>query len=211
MTAAGGGGTDTSRNLGPGPADRLAAEKVEAIGIEYSYLLTSQLDTQRAYYEDQSAELEGQLMEAHAQVASLNIALKETMRDSEDQLKEEQEKIANIQKAYARVEARADKMGELARKFEKELKEERAVGKGLLENVSSLKVVADRADGERKALEERLRECEDQLRDVMFFLEARDKIADGAGVEGEASGGTVELPPPAPPKQPQKKKKKPKK
>lgn len=40
----------SSRDGGGGPsaADALSAEKIEAIGIEYSYLLTSQLDSQRA-------------------------------------------------------------------------------------------------------------------------------------------------------------------
>jgi BRCA1-associated protein len=48
--------------LGPGPADALSAEKIEAIGIEYSYLLTSQLDPQHSYYEEQNAELKGELL-----------------------------------------------------------------------------------------------------------------------------------------------------
>lgn len=49
--------------IGPGPSDTLTAEKIEAIGIEYSYLLTSQLDSQRAYYDDQAADLQLQISE----------------------------------------------------------------------------------------------------------------------------------------------------
>jgi BRCA1-associated protein len=196
-----------SRNhLGPTQEDRLAQEKVEAIGIEYSYLLTSQLDTQRAYYEEQTAELEGQLTEAQAQIASLNSALKEVTADAAERIKEEEESVASIQKSQARAEAKAEKMGELARRLEKELKEERVVSQGLLENVARLRTVADDAEKERKLMGERLRECEDQLRDVMFFLEAREKITSGEGVEAEASGGTVELPPaPSVKQQPKKK------
>src|ERR1700722_9576479 len=48
---------DSGGGLGAGLADTLGAEKIEAIGIEYSYLLTSQLDSQREYYEEQGAEL----------------------------------------------------------------------------------------------------------------------------------------------------------
>ena len=46
---------------GPTAADALSAEKIEAIGIEYSYLLTSQLDSQRTFYEAQTAELRSQV------------------------------------------------------------------------------------------------------------------------------------------------------
>ena len=36
-------------------------------------------------------------------------------------------------------------------------------------------------------------QLEDQVRDVMFFLEARDKIEGGEGEVGEAAGGSLEV------------------
>ncbi|KAG8939163.1 hypothetical protein FRC00_014136, partial [Tulasnella sp. 408] len=57
-TAGAGDAPTGSRSGGPGPSDDLAAEKVEAIGIEYSYLLSTQLDKQRAFFEDQEKELQ---------------------------------------------------------------------------------------------------------------------------------------------------------
>ncbi|KAG8939128.1 hypothetical protein FRC00_014159, partial [Tulasnella sp. 408] len=57
-TAGAGDAPTGSRSGGPGPSDDLAAEKVEAIGIEYSYLLSTQLDKQRAFFEDHEKELQ---------------------------------------------------------------------------------------------------------------------------------------------------------
>lgn len=36
-------------------------EKIDSIQLEYTYLLTSQLDTQREYYEEKLARLESQI------------------------------------------------------------------------------------------------------------------------------------------------------
>ena len=62
--------------MGPSQADALSAEKIEAIGIEYSYLLTSQLDSQREYYEEQIGELRMQLGELKALVEKLSDGFK---------------------------------------------------------------------------------------------------------------------------------------
>jgi BRCA1-associated protein len=58
--------------LGPSEADALSAEKFEAVGIEYSYLLTSQLDSQRPCYEERTAELKTQLDELRAVIEQMN-------------------------------------------------------------------------------------------------------------------------------------------
>lgn len=75
------------RGAGPSEEDRISAEKIEAIGIEYSYLLTSQLDSQRQYYEEQIEGLKGevrQLTELVKQMGQQTQAARE-----EDQEREE--------------------------------------------------------------------------------------------------------------------------
>jgi BRCA1-associated protein len=56
--------------LGPSQADALSAAKIEAIGIEYSYLLTTQLDSQLLFYEEQMTDLRTQLIEFESLVES---------------------------------------------------------------------------------------------------------------------------------------------
>lgn len=191
------GATARDGGVGPSPADALSAEKIEAIGIEYSYLLTSQLDSQRSYYEEQCAELK-------AQVESLQSLMERVSRDFErdtsnallerqERDKEERQRLQSLEKEKAKAESRADKMTELARRLDKELREERAVTDGMLKNLAKLKEKADDADKKKLEISDKVRELEDQLKDVMFFLEARTKIENGDGVEAEAAGGTLEV------------------
>jgi len=196
------GASPREGGLGPGPADALSAEKIEAIGIEYSYLLTSQLDSQRSYYELQTSELKGQLEE-------LKGLMERVTRDFENEKKEMKaettrirseadERTAGLERDKAKAEKKAEKSSELSKRLEKELREERAVGEGLMKNLGILKEKVERTDKEKEGLAEKVAELEDQVRDVMFFLDANTKIEHGGGVAAEAAGGSIELPTPAP-------------
>jgi len=193
-----GGSNANAGGLGPGPSDALTAEKIEAIGIEYSYLLTSQLDSQRMFYEEQSAELKMQVGELKTVVERLSKEVENersnTREETERRKQEEEERVAALERDKARAEKRADKATDLARRLEKELKEERAVSEGLLKNLEKMKQRVEQADKEKEDFGSRIGELEDQLRDVMFFLEARTKIEQSGGIEAEAAGGSIELP-----------------
>ncbi|KAG9312924.1 hypothetical protein JVU11DRAFT_6357 [Chiua virens] len=198
--------------LGPSHADALSAEKIEAIGIEYSYLLTSQLDSQRLFYEEQITQLKTQVDELRSMVQKLGREVEERRTDAmtREQLRrrEEEESLETIHREKQRVEKRAEKAAELARKFEKELKEEKAVSEGLLSNLEKMKEKVDLSEKQKEERDTKISELQDQLRDVMFFLEARSKIEQGQGAEAEAAGGSVELPPPSVPANKKKKGKK---
>ncbi|KAG6865706.1 hypothetical protein C0991_012522 [Blastosporella zonata] len=179
--------------LGPTQADALSAEKIEAIGIEYSYLLTSQLESQRSYYEDEAKELRSQVTELKGLVQKLSEQFQAEARTREN---EEQARTADVLKDKTRVEARAEKATELARRLDKELKEERAVSQGLMTNIGKMKERLERADQEKGAGLVKILDLEDQLRDVMFFLETKTKIENGDGLGAELAGGSIEIPPP---------------
>ena len=185
------------RGLGPGPADAMAAEKVEAIGIEYSYLLTSQLDSQRAYYEEQTAVLHDKLSEAQVQLerAARDVERYKAEHEvSEARIKAETDaRAAQIRKERDKAEKRAEKAIEVARKFEKELREEKMVNEGLLKNLAVYRERSEGVEEERKKLMDKMADLEDQLRDVMFFLETKDKIEKGEGVGAELAGGSLEV------------------
>lgn len=189
--------------LGPSHADALSAEKIEAIGIEYSYLLTSQLDSQRSFYEEQITHLKTQVDELRSMVQKIGREAEEGRAEAivQEQLRrrEEEERLETIHRERQKVEKRADKAAELARKFEKELKEERAVSEGLLKNLGKMKERAEISERQKQEHDAKISELQDQLRDVMFFLEARTKIEQGDGTEGEAAGGSIELPTPSAP------------
>ncbi|KAI0343098.1 zf-UBP-domain-containing protein [Trametopsis cervina] len=180
---------------GPSAADALSAEKIEAIGIEYSYLLTSQLDSQRTYYEAQTNELRTQVGELKGLVEQLSTEVAADARRREEaemaRRKADEERVAELERAKAKAEKRADKFGEVARALERELKSERAQSEGLLKNLAAAKARAEAAEGVREELQGKVGELEEQVRDIMFFVEAREKIENGEGAVGEAAGGSL--------------------
>lgn len=185
---------------GPSAADALSAEKIEAIGIEYSYLLTSQLDSQRAYYEAQASEMKAQVDSLKGLVEKLSSEVEANMKRMQEQeevrRKADEEKMAELERSRVKAEKRAEKFSEVARALEKELKAERAQSEGLLKNLAAAKERAEKADELKELLRVKVTELEEQVRDVMFFVEARDKIEKGDGVVGEAAGGSLAVPAP---------------
>ncbi|KAG8905051.1 hypothetical protein FRB99_000787, partial [Tulasnella sp. 403] len=150
--------TTNGHSKGPGPSDTRAAEKIEAIGIEYSYLLSSQLDSQRAFFEEQRAQLEAQIQ-----------AEQDVQADLRSQL-------SDMEKSKTKAEQRIAKMGETHKRLEKELREEKAVSQSLKKNLDVMKAKMEEGEKGRKALEAKVTDLEEQLRDVMFYLQAKDKI-----------------------------------
>ncbi|KAG2366923.1 hypothetical protein BDR07DRAFT_1273516 [Suillus spraguei] len=185
--------------LGPSHADSLSAEKIEAIGIEYSYLLTSQLDSQRLFYEEQTTELKTQVEELRNLVEKLSLDLAKDKAEAKEReaqcRREEEEKLNEVYKDKIKAEKKVERVAELARKFEKELKEEKAVSEGLLRNLTKMKETNAQSEAQRQEYQAKIDDLQDQVRDVMFFLEARAKIEQEDGASAEAAGGTVELPP----------------
>ena len=206
---------DDSGVGGPSASDSLTAEKIEAIGIEYSYLLTSQLDSQRAFYEEQTVALQ-------AEVASLKDVVEQLRQDAESSRaaataeesrrhREEDERFSEMLLDKRRAEKKSERLAEVARSLEKDLREERAVSGGLLENLEAAQKRAEEGETERAALAQRVKELEEQVRDVMFFLEARTKIEAGEGEMAEVAGGDIEVSTPGPSTQTTRRKKKGKK
>ena len=196
------GVTSRDSGLGPSQADALSAEKIEAIGIEYSYLLASQLDSQRSHYEEQTAELRTQVDELKGLVERLSREFEKEQNNAKQEAsrrrEEEEVSVAEVLRDKAKAESRAEKAAGLARKFEKELREEKAVSEGLMKNIGKMKERVEQGDKEKEAFVTKIRDLEDQLRDVMFFLEAKTKIESSDGLEAELVGGSVEVPLPPP-------------
>ena len=208
-----GAGGDEGEGRGPGRADVIGAEKIEAIGIEYSYLLTSQLDSQREHYEQQANGLREQLDELKGVVAGLSKEVKEEREERVRLKREEEERVEEVWRDKRRAEKRAEKAIEHSKKLEKDLREERAVSEGLLKNLANMKARVEEREKERGDHELRVAELEDQLRDVIFSLEAKTKIenaGEGGGGEilSELAGGSIEMPPSSLPAGKKKKKRK---
>ncbi|KAF7722381.1 hypothetical protein EC973_003191 [Apophysomyces ossiformis] len=166
------------------PNQVASQEKLDAMSLEYTYLLTSQLDSQRIYYEDHLTEVTAQLSALTTQVKGLMSEIQNVKTDNEA-LKRRNEKIekelVQAAKEKEKAERRLETLKERYETSKREYLEEKEMTSSLLHNNEILK----------KSLEEKqqvVKELGDQVRDLMFFLEARDKVQDNPEMEG----GSVE-------------------
>jgi BRCA1-associated protein len=83
-------------------------------------------------------------------------------------------------------------MMELSRRLEKELREERAASEGLGTNIKFMKGKLEAAEKCKEECMQRIGELEDQVWDLMFFIDAKSKFESGEGVGAEPAGGMVE-------------------
>ncbi|KAJ1553057.1 hypothetical protein HK405_009081, partial [Cladochytrium tenue] len=208
LPAAASGGGGLGRGGGGAGVDLagyvpVSQSKLDAIGHEYSSMLTLQLESQRMWYEAQLAELS---TTAATQASALSHELAELRREASLReaaltaalaTAEAAARTAAVERDAARAEAAAaarerrasERRGERALErlaaLERAHAEERAINASLRANQDSLK-----AELEAKAalVAENARTVEglsEQVRDLMFYVEAQAKINNGElGAEG---------------------------
>ncbi|CBX94365.1 hypothetical protein IAQ61_009929 [Plenodomus lingam] len=182
--------------------DTVPREKLDNMGMEYAYLLTSQLESQRAYFEEQveravdkAAKAASSADEASRSLASF------TQKFERLQLHytEAKAQIAALEKECARNAQKATSASELARKLTKQYKEEQTINESLMGRIRHLEKKAEEADGRVSELEAQKLDLEEQNRDLSFFISGQEKLKalqdeEGSGLqEGEIEGGSLEV------------------
>lgn len=164
---------------GPSNNDVEKMSTIEAITLEYSYLLSSQLEAMRQHYD-------GMLSSTHASSSALTVEIEDLGRRLESA--ETSARVAQAEKDKA--VKRADKAGELSRELHRSLQVEKALNEGLSEKVKSLSDRVDKEQRGRVDMEYRVAGLEETVRDLMFALEAGAKIKQ-AGGEDDGVGGDL--------------------
>ncbi|KAJ5090245.1 hypothetical protein N7532_008929 [Penicillium argentinense] len=181
-------GADHSALDPPDMEDAVPREKLENMSVEYTHLLTSQLESQRAYFEEIVERAADKASQASAAALAAESAAEKAMtRLEEMQSKYEvlsSETIPGLERDRARLEKRAEKFEALARKMEKEYREEKSMNQNLLEKVEML----GKENGELKLSKADL---EDQNRDLSFFISSSQQLA---GQGEDVVQGTVSVP-----------------
>ncbi|KAJ9635144.1 hypothetical protein H2199_008630 [Coniosporium tulheliwenetii] len=115
------GSADTSMT---GLADEMVPrEKMENMGVEYTYLLTSQLDSQRLYFEEQLERAVDKASKASSVAEEASAQMKAMMvefRGMQVRHEEARGMIAGLEKEVARLTSKSAKSEELARKVMKD-------------------------------------------------------------------------------------------
>lgn len=177
---------DDEYPLDPGLEEALVSSKLDAIHAEYSALLASQLDSQRRYFEGlvaaAAAEKEGALSAAAAAERQAEV-IAGAVRDAREARRE-------LKATRAERDARA----RAAEALEEENAFLRSVNDALTLNRREAERDAAAAAAGLSSSEheknERIRELEEQVRDLMVFLDAREKAEAAAAVAPDAADGS---------------------
>ncbi|ROV91048.1 hypothetical protein VMCG_09576 [Cytospora schulzeri] len=200
-----GDGADSARAAaaaaGVGPdMDVVPRAKLDNIGMEYTHLLTSQLESQRVYFDeivskaaDKAAKASAaaeracaQAAEAAGRLASLEGELGVLRAETVPQLERDLE----------RERRRADKAAEVARRMGAALQEEKKINEGLMEKVRHVNGEVEALRGENAGLRGEVAEQKDMNRDLSMFISGQERLREMEGegkvtqeelVEGEAS------------------------
>lgn len=146
-------------------------EKSEALVLEYTYLLTSQLESQRRYYEGRATRAEKEAQEREALLEARAARLAAELEQAQHDLEAARTGRTVLERRAARAEADAARLVS-------ELKDEKQMGVGLQQNVHHWQEKAN-------SLERELADVREQLRDVMFSLDASSALAGNSEVTAD--------------------------
>lgn len=171
--------------------DYVPREKLDNISLEYTHLLTSQLDSQRMYFEEaleraaDKASRAAQSADSATEASTKNAEQLATLQASHDTLANET--IPSLEKDRDRAARKAEKFEAMARKLEKEWREEKAMNESLMTRI-------DHLGTQLEAVKKEKVELEDQNRDLGFFISGMEKLKTVGVDEEDLREGTVSLP-----------------
>ena len=171
--------------------DYVPREKLDNIGIEYTHLLTSQLDSQRMYFEEiveRAADKASQAALSAERATEASIKNKEqlaSLQESHNNLVTDT--IPSLERDRDRATRKAEKFEGMARKLEKEWRDEKAMTESLMTRITHL-------DNQLEAVKTEKAELEEQNRDLSFFISGMEKLKTVGVDEEEVREGTVSLP-----------------
>lgn len=134
---------------------------IEAITLEYSYLLSSQLEAMRQHYESLSGD----------QAEKLS-----AIRDLEARIESAEKNRIEADQAREKAEKRAEKAAGLTRSLQASLSAEKSMSEGMSARIHKLQEQMDKSEMERKERDDQIKSLEETVRDLMFSLEAGLKI-----------------------------------
>lgn len=174
----------------PDWTDAVPREKLENMSVEYTHLLTSQLESQRAYFEEVVERAVDKASQASAAACTAQEAASQAVT-SLHKLQTQYEKltaetIPGLERDKSRAEKRAERFEAMARKLEKEWREEKTMNESLMERIQHL-------SAEVEGLKVANADLTEQNRDLTFFISGSERLKD----QGEdVQEGTVSVPDP---------------
>ncbi|KAI1078036.1 hypothetical protein F5B20DRAFT_548935 [Whalleya microplaca] len=182
--------------------DVVPRAKLDSIGIEYTHLLTSQLESQRVYFEEMLSKAADKAAQASAVAESAASQAAEALAELRA-LKDEHcalrtDTIPALERDLARERARAAKSTELARGLGRSLQEEKKVSEGLMGRIEHNGRELEGLRAQVEGLKVENADLKDQNHDLTMFISGQEKLkeleAEGKVEEGEILEGSVSVP-----------------
>ena len=178
--------------------DTVPREKMESMANEYTYLLTSQLEGQRRYFEEQveravdkASEATARAEAAASQAEKTTLAL-EANKSESDSL---HATLQRLEKALEKSEKARSKFEKMARDMSSQLREEKTINSGLLERIKAADQKADDARQEAEKAKLEKADLEEMNRDLTMFISGQEKVKELEAQGEEVVDGSVSLPP----------------
>ncbi|CAK7273565.1 hypothetical protein SEPCBS57363_005715 [Sporothrix epigloea] len=176
--------------------------KLDHIGLEYTHLLTSQLENQRVYFEEMVNKAADKASKAAAAAESASVQTAEAMRELQA-LRAAHNTLAEVtvpslERDVEREKRRADKAAELARGLGKSLQDEKRVSEGLMVRIKHVQDQAAAHQEQLAAAQAEAAELREANHDLTMFISGQEKLreleAAGQVEAGEVEEGTVSVP-----------------
>jgi BRCA1-associated protein len=183
-------------------SDTVPREKLDNMGMEYAYLLTSQLESQRTYFEEQVERAVDKAAKAASTADEANCRITLMTQQFEKlqaQHTEAQTSLSVLEKEATRNAAKASGATDLARKLTKQVKEEQTINESLMTRIKHLENKVEEAETRTKEVEAQRADLEEQNHDLSFFISGQAKLKEMQGNEvmglkdGEVESGSVEV------------------
>lgn len=144
-------------------------EKIDSLNLEYTYLLTSQLESQRHFFEDKIQSIE---IHKNRQIEEIEGQVKKAL----DEITKRDQHLAQVIKEKQVAEKRTNLLTAKVNKMVTELEEEREMNRCLRENQIEWQTRVTDLEQRLAKKDEEMTELQEQLRDLMFYLEAKEKL-----------------------------------
>lgn len=179
---------DSDYPLDPGLEEALVSSKLSHIHQEYSELLTNQLDEQRRYFEGVVAaameEKEGALSAAAAAFKQAEI-IASAVRDA----REARAELKSTKEELERYKIKVSNL-EKEKEFLTSVNEQMTLNQRTLSTNASKEIESASSTAEANYL--RIKDLEEQVRDLMVFLDAREFSGGGEGASGSQSSQSIQ-------------------
>lgn len=153
-----------------------AEDKNDALQLEYTYILTSQLETQRLYFQEKLDQIESESKQQQG-------LLRENLTEQESRLEEVLNRLDKLEKEKKSLEQKNSILTATVNRSKKELEEEKQYNHCLRENQDEWNQKCSKLEDDIKNKDLQIQSLEEQVRDVMFSLDAQMRLKEEATEE----------------------------